>query len=141
MNENADNNALLSRALSSLAGAANDLTLGGAPADHNWRTSKRITFTDLKNRAMVEERLKDLQDGQYLVHSTTKNNLASVLVMAGYDPIIAMEWTSQSYLYHMSVQGLEYYIRLHQRILTLTLNDNGNFDQAKLEIEHHSKAL
>lgn len=141
VSENADNNALLSRALSSLTGQQNDITLGGAPADHNWRSLKRITFCDLKNRAMLEDRLKDLQDGQYLVQTTTKNNIASVLIKAGYDPLVAREWTSQSYLYQMSVQGLEFYIRLHQRILTLILNDDGSFDQAKLEIDHHSKAL
>lgn len=67
MSETAKNNATLSQALTSLAGVASDLVYGSAPADHQWKNIQCITFCDLKNHHMVEDHLKDLQDGQYLV--------------------------------------------------------------------------
>jgi hypothetical protein len=139
VSKTADNNAILSQALSSLTGQQNDIALGGAPADHNWHSLKCITFCDSKIHAVVEDFLKDLQDGQYLVQTTTKNNITSIVIKVGYDLLAAREWTSQSYLYQMSVQGLEFYIQLYQCTLTLILNNEGNFNQLKAKIEHHSK--
>lgn len=141
LNEHAEQNAVFSRALLSLTGAATDMSLGGAPQDMQWRNLKRITISDLKNREVIEDRIKDLRDGQRLVEATLKANLASVLLKGGYDHLVAQEWASQSYLYRMSCEGLEYYIQMHQRFLTLAISLDGGFDQAKLEIEHHTKAL
>ncbi len=141
LNEHAEQNAVFSRALLSLTGAATDMSLGGAPQDMQWRNLKRITISDLKNREAIEDRIKDLRDGQRLVEATLKANLASVLLKAGYDHLVAQEWASQSYLYRMSCEGLEYYIQMHQCFLTLAISLDGGFDQAKLEIEHHTKAL
>ena len=141
--ESSDTSAALSRALASMAGAQTDMELGGEPMDLNWKSGNKISVASIKTLTQLRERLSELRQGKRAVEQTLLGRISSVLQHAGYDATTADEWAVGSILYRIGCDSQYYYIQLHEHILGQAWEDESScdFENAKLEIEHHAAEL
>ena len=133
--DSADTGAALSRALATMAGAQTDMDLGGEPMDLNWKTGSKISVASIKTLSQLRERLSELRQGKRAVEQTLLGRISSVLQHAGYE--------AGSILYRMGCDCQYFYIQLHEHILGQAWDDESScdFENAKLEIEHHTAEL
>jgi hypothetical protein len=141
--ESLDSSAALSRALASMAGTQTDLELGGDPMDLNWKANNKISVASIKNLSQLRERLTELRQGKHAIEQTLLGRITSVLQHAGYEQTLASEWAINSILYRMGCDSQSFYVQLHEHILDKVWDDESacDFDNAKLEIEHHAAEL
>lgn len=141
--DSSDSGAALSRALAMMAGAQTDMELGGEPMDLNWKSGSKISVASIKTLTQLRERLSELRQGKRAVEQTLLGRISSVLQHAGYDATVADEWAVGSILYRMGCDSQYYYIQLHEHILGQAWEDESScdFENAKLEIEHHASEL
>lgn len=142
-NESMDSTAALSRALASMAGTQTDLELGGDPMDLNWKANHKISLTSIKTLSQLRERLTELRQGKRAIEQTLLGRITSVLQHAGYEPTLAAEWAVNSILYRIGCDSQTFYMQLHEHILDKVWDDEAtcDFDNAKLEIDHHLAEL
>ena len=86
----------MSRALSNLAGHGTELTLGGLPADMNWKSMNKLSIQSIKSLDQLEERLSDLRSGKTTVEGMLLGQLTSVLRCSGYEESSARDWATVS---------------------------------------------
>jgi len=141
--DSADSGAALSRALATMAGTQSDMELGGEPMDLNWKSGGKISLTSIKTLTQLRERLSELRQGKRAVEQTLLGRISSFLQHAGYEASIANEWAVGSILYRIGCDSQYFYIQLHEHILGQAWEDETScdFDNAKLEIEHHAAEL
>jgi hypothetical protein len=126
-----------------MAGTQTNLELGGDPMDLNWKTSNKLSLSSVKNLTQLRERLTELRQGKWAIEQTLVGRIKSVLQHAGYNYTFAQECVVNSILYRIGCDSQTFYIQLHEHILDKVWDDESmcDFDNDKLEVEHHSAEL
>jgi hypothetical protein len=83
---------LLTHALATFVGKHNDEAFGGNTMDTQWKQFKRINLSSIKTLEYLTTRLEDLRDSETALSQTVGTNLEYVMLKAGYDEDLAMEW-------------------------------------------------
>jgi hypothetical protein len=136
---NGEHSYLITHAITTLVGKKNDEALGGNNMDTQWKQVKRITLSSVRTLEDLTTRLEDLRDSETTLSQTLGTNLKYVMLKAGYDEDLAMEWVPMSHLYIIILLGFQYYVGLHTHLWKVATNYS--WRHAELQMEQHVKEI